>query len=257
MLYTVSLQCTPQSTRLVNSGATSQPSSAGIFQWSMRMTTSSNLAASAISPNNKSLNWIRPQLFVQIKSTFTKAELNQLGQPLITNETQTGKTKALETLAADSVVAKETSLGPDHEDTLGAMHTLGLVQSEVGSPARAEQTWRKMLTIRERDSPYSALAVRSNLGFVLVEQGKYQEAEEIARQLLPALQKRYGKESPQALGTLRQLIEAVGGQRRVEDAKSLVEEGFVLVGGMGGGKFTEYQQEELEALQQVAARLGE
>lgn len=207
-----------------------------------------------MSPNTRSIDWIRPQLLEQIKSTFTEAELNQLAQPPIENGAQTGKTKALESLAAESVVAKVHSLGPDHEVTLGAMHTLGLVQSEVGSPARAERTWRKMLTIRERDSPRSALAVRNNLGFVLVEQGKYQEAEEIARQLLPALQKRYGKESPQALGTLRQLIEAVGGQRRVEDAKSLVEEGFVLVGGMGRGKFKEYQQEELEALQQVAAR---
>jgi len=221
------------------------------------MTTSSTLLASTVSPNNKSIDWICPRLLKQIESTFTEAELNQLAQPPIANETQTGKTKALEILAVDSVVAKENSLGPDHTDTLGAMHTLGLVQSEVGSPAGAEQTWRKILTIRERDSPYSALAVRSNLGFVLVEQGKYQEAEEIAQQLLPALQKRYGKESPQALGTLRQLIEAVGGQRRVEAAKSLVEEGFALVGGMGEGKFKEYQQEELEALQQVAARLGE
>ena len=204
-----------------------------------------------------SIDWILPRLLEQIKSTFTEAELNQLAQPSIANETQTGKNKALETLAADSVIAREDSLGPDHTDTLEAMHTLGLVQSDIGSPARAEQTWRKMLAIRERDSPYSALAVRSNLGFVLVKQDKYPEVEEIARQLLPVLQKRYGKESPQALGTLRQLIEAVRGQRRVEEAKSLVEEGFTLIEGMGEGKFEEYQQEELEALQQVAARLGE
>lgn len=219
------------------------------------MTTSSSPPRSAMSPNNKSTDWILPRLVEQIKSTFTEAELNQLAQPPIANETPTGRTKALESLAADSVVAKEDSLGPDHTDTLKAMHTLGLVQSEAGSPARAEQTWRKLLTIRERDSPYSALAVRSNLGFVLVEQGKYAEAEEIARQLLPVLQKRYGNESPQALGTLRQLIEAVGGQRRVEEAKGLVEEGFALVGWMGEGKFKGYQQEELEALQHVAARL--
>jgi len=219
------------------------------------MNTPSSLPTSAIPPNNQSMEWIPSRLLEQVKSTFTAAEVNQLGQPPIATETQAGKNKALEGLATDNLIAKENALGPEHADTLAAMHTLGLVQSETGSAARAEQTWRKMLSIRERDRPHSALAVRSNLGFALVMQGKYAEAEEIARQLLPMLQERHGRDSPQALGTLRQLIEAVGAQRRDEEAKRLSEQGFALIGNMGKGKFKEYQQEELEAMQQAAAGL--
>lgn len=219
------------------------------------MATSSSLPTSTIPPKNYSLDWIRSQLREQITSTFTEDEIKQLDLPPGDTETQAGKYKALEKLALDNVVTKEKALGPEHVDTLAAMHALGMLQSEIGEHAQAEETWRKILMIQEKDRPNTSLAVRSNLGFALVEQAKYAEAEEIARQLLPVLQGRHGKDSPQALGALRQLTEAVGAQRRYQEAKTLNEQGFKLVESMSEGKFKQYQQEELEAMQQVAAQL--
>ena len=162
-----------------------------------------------LTSKNHSLDWTSPQLREQIISTFSEDEIKQLSLPPKSTEVKADEYSALEKVALSNVVAKEKARGPEHIDTLTAMHTLGMLHSELGEHARAESTWRKMLTTQEKDRPNSSLATRSNLGFTMVRQGKYAEAEEIARQLLPVLQAQLGRDSPQALRTLRQLMKAL------------------------------------------------
>lgn len=66
-----------------------------------------------------------------------------------------------------------------------------------------------------------------------------------------------GKDSPQALGAGRIIVEATwrqGGQRR-GDAERLLEEMRGLVEGMGGGDFGVYQEDERGYLQKLDERL--
>ena len=86
---------------------------------------------------------------------------------------------------------------------------------------------------------------------MLNKQGKYAEAEEVLRGLLPLLQNRMGMDSPQSLGCMRHLMEAVGGQGRWEEAREMCEEGLGLVDGMGG----EEKGAEMEAMTEMEKKI--
>jgi hypothetical protein len=93
----------------------------------------------------------------------------------------------------------------------------------------------------------------SNLGWVLNKEGKYIEAEVVLKQLLPDLQTRFGEDDPRTLGCLRHLMEAVGGQGRIEEALEMNKKGIELVTSMTG----EHQADELKAMNGVGAQLEE
>ena len=212
---------------------------------------SPSTVATPAAPQNDFWKSIPLQLRQQITSTLPDDEIKQLDDS--SNEkTPTEKYKSLELLALNAVSTKENTLGPNHAETIATMHTLAMLQGRLGENVHAEITWRKILAIEENDNGKgSSLAVRSNLGVDLIEQGKYQDAEENARQLMPILEEKIGKNSPQVLGVLRQLIVAVAGQGRHEEAKDLKTQGLELVKTLSGGKFEEYQQGELDAMKEV------
>ncbi|TKA77842.1 hypothetical protein B0A49_01450 [Cryomyces minteri] len=167
---------------------------------------------------------------------------------------QQAKLNALDELLLHTVQTRQQTLGREHEDTLEAMHALAMVQTELRHCSQAETTYRQLLEAHERTmGPDKSWAVSNNLGLVLNQQKKYAEAEAILRPLLPRLQGRMGKDSPQALGCLRHLMEAVGGQGRYKEAEEMNVKGFELARGMGG----EHRPAEMEAMQEMAAQLEE
>jgi len=158
----------------------------------------------------------------------------------------------IENLLLQSVATKVETLGPEHVETLTTIHALAMVQTELGQNAQAEQNYRKLLEISERQKgPNTSWAAMSNLSWILNKQGKYAEAEGILRRLLPRLQSRMGKDSPQALGCLRHLMEAMGGQGRYAEAMEMNLEGLEMVGNMA----EEYKPEEVEAMKEMKAQL--
>ena len=68
---------------------------------------------------------------------------------------------------------------------------------------------------------------------MLNKQGKYAEAEEMLRKVLPRLNIATGKYSQQAIGTTRELCRAVGGQGKWEEAEQMYVDGLELIGGSG------------------------
>lgn len=71
------------------------------------------------------------------------------------------------------------------------------------------------------DGRGNQLAVMSNLAGVLNQQGKFAEAEPLLQQNLPQLDGGIGKHSEQAIGTVRQLSLALGGQGRYEEEETM------------------------------------
>ncbi|KAJ6520401.1 hypothetical protein C8R45DRAFT_887674 [Mycena sanguinolenta] len=129
------------------------------------------------------------------------------------------------------------------------------MQSHLRLPEEGD-TIRAMLDTSEGSLRLSWLNMLA--GFKL-RQGEYAEAERLERELLPWMQTdaRMGKDSPQALGTTRRIIEAMWkqGGSKVEDARRLIEETGELVEAMGTSKFAKYQEDERQMLRELVAQL--
>jgi tetratricopeptide (TPR) repeat protein len=162
-----------------------------------------------------------------------------------------GNYKTAEELLRHNLSARQNVLGTTHADTLVTMHYLGIAQTELGNFEDGEATYRELIPLYEK--PAASLGARSNLGWVLNKEGKYSEADEVLRGLLPDLQERFAGDDPRILGCLRHLMEAVGGQGRIDEALEMNKTGMALVTKMTG----EHQVAELEVMKEVGAQLEE
>lgn len=95
--------------------------------------------------------------------------------------------------------------------------------------------------------------LQGGLAIALKEQGNYEEAEEYTKVSLKYIQNHemLGTHSPQALGSMRMLMEIYALQGKFGVAWKMYEEGVVVVDEMVGGKFGKYQGEEKEALDEM------
>jgi tetratricopeptide (TPR) repeat protein len=162
-----------------------------------------------------------------------------------------GTFQAAEELLRHDLAVKQNTLGATHADTLATMHNLGLAQIELGSYSDAERTYRELTPLYEK--PVASLAARSNLGLVLNKQRKYDEAETLLRSLLSELRERFAADDPRVLGCLRLLMEAIGGQGRIDEALEMNTDGMKLVTKTTG----DHQAAELEAMRDMRTQLGE
>lgn len=168
----------------------------------------------------------------------------------------------LKTKLSNAVESTKLTKGPSHEDTLELLTTLGLLQSDTRDSA-ATGTCREILALVDKPptnepvNPGARLSATHNLSRELMLNGEFAEAEIFARQVHLDLVERLGLDSPQALGSQRVIIEAVSCQNRTEEAKRLLDEGIQIVGGMAGGRWAVYQQDELEAMEEVRMKLAE
>ncbi|KAK2599609.1 hypothetical protein N8I77_011348 [Diaporthe amygdali] len=126
---------------------------------------------------------------------------------------------------------------------------LGLYEEEA-------ETIRTMLSTMEGDARVPWLNMLADLD---IRNGNFVEAESLAREVLPWMQKhvKLGVDSPQAFGTTRMLIQCLwrqGGGKK-EEAESLITETSALIEGMAGSKFAKYQDEERQMLLDLKAEL--
>ncbi|MFO0983369.1 MAG: serine/threonine-protein kinase [Planctomycetota bacterium] len=109
--------------------------------------------------------------------------------------------EALE-LARRSYVSVERACGPDHPQTLSALHNYAVMQFACGALDDAEAKLRVVLERRRRqlgdEHPFT-LATLGSLGEVLWQRGQFADALVITRQQLAAYQRVLDHEHPQVL----------------------------------------------------------
>lgn len=96
------------------------------------------------------------------------------------------------------------------------------------------------------------------LARVKLQRGQYGEAEALAKETLPWMEKHevLGKDSPQALGTHRIILQAVAKQGRADEARAIADATKALIGGMGAGRYSKYAEEEEQELEKTVKELG-
>lgn len=129
------------------------------------------------------------------------------------------------------------------------------VQKLLGLTEEEEESLN-LLMKHGRDGKRNMSGVNMMVGFMM-DQKRYHEAEILAREVLPWLQGHamLGKDSPQALGCLRRLVECIWEQGQVEEAEEMLDEYRGLVERMGEGKFGKYQDDERESLRELVCEL--
>ena len=147
--------------------------------------------------------------------------------------------------AGDKAAAPKTLQEVDHKVWDDLM--LGVVTMYARLNRLVDQESTLCLLIAKRQDPCN-LSHLYNLAGVLLEQGKYAEAEEMASEARDWLDGKLGKESPQALGARKIIVEAVWKQGRVEKARGLMGEMEKIVEGGGEGTFGIYMDEQREML---------
>ncbi|KAH0355942.1 hypothetical protein KCU83_g1465, partial [Aureobasidium melanogenum] len=146
----------------------------------------------------------------------------------------------------------QTKQSSDHQTNpqSSALFPLAMLQTETKQYAAAEETYRKLLATNPPSRP--DLAAMSNLIDVLNLQHKYAEAQKMALQVLPLLQKELGVNSPQYLGCMRKLIASLVGQNKSGEARVMYQKGMDLVATISDG---DVKKEEGDAMQEMSRKI--
>ncbi len=132
-----------------------------------------------------------------------------LGRALL----ELGHGQEAEALLRPAVQRLTTLHGREHPMTLSASHTLSIVLSELGDPAKlaeAEQLTRDNLAIHERllgPDASETLNARNTLAGILVERRDFDSARELLRDLSARSEKQNGADHPDTLATLNSLAQ--------------------------------------------------
>ncbi|KAG9643391.1 hypothetical protein KCU64_g11782, partial [Aureobasidium melanogenum] len=159
----------------------------------------------------------------------------------------------LEQLLKEMINQKyQTKQSSDHQTNPqpSALFPLAMLQTETKQYNAAEETYRKLLATNPPSRP--DLAAMSNLIDVLNLQHKYAEAQKMALQVLPLLQKELGVNSPQYLGCMRKLIASLVGQNKSGEARVMYQKGMDLVATISDG---DVKKEEGDAMQEMSRKI--
>ncbi|KAL8798507.1 MAG: hypothetical protein Q9200_007759 [Gallowayella weberi] len=124
---------------------------------------------------------------------------------------------------------QEKAWGAEHTSTLDTVNNLGLLYTDQGRMAEAEQMYMRALKGKEKAwgaEHTSTLATVNNLGLLYKNQGKMAEAEEMYQRALDGHEKALGYElASDGVQTCKKLIEEVlndgGGAIFIDEAYQL------------------------------------
>jgi tetratricopeptide (TPR) repeat protein len=108
---------------------------------------------------------------------------------------------------------------------------IGRCQATLGQYATAEETYRRVLSLRRKNvgnEEASTLASMNEVGLALSNQGKYEEAEAIHRQTLALREKVLGKEHPGTLMSMNNLAGVLDSQGKYEEAEAMHRQTLAL-----------------------------
>ena len=115
-----------------------------------------------------------------------------------------GQYRDAEHILREVLKQRESTLGPEHPDTLITRHRLATALYFEGEYAIAESEYRAVIVLQEKvlgpEHP-DTLATRHNLAGVLYHQAKYAEAEMEYRKVIELKEKVLGAENPDTLKT--------------------------------------------------------
>ncbi|KAH0018176.1 hypothetical protein KCU78_g7268, partial [Aureobasidium melanogenum] len=167
-------------------------------------------------------------------------QLERILKETINQEEQTEQSSAQQTNPAQSSNNPQPS----------ALFPLAMLQVETKQYTVAEETYRELLAANPPSRPN--LAAMSNLIDVLNIQHKYPEAQTMAMQVLPLLQKELGANSPQYLGCMRKLMESLVEQNKSEEARVMYQKGMDLVATISDD---DVKKEEGDAMQEIDRKI--
>ena len=114
--------------------------------------------------------------------------------------------------------------GPNHPDTLDAMHNLALTYSDQGRFNEAEELQEQVMMTSSRVlglEHSSTLTSISNLALTYLSQGRWKEAEELEVRAMETRKKMLGLEHPATLNSINNLALAFMHQGRWKEAEEL------------------------------------
>lgn len=153
----------------------------------------------------------------------------------------------------DLAAAPETYYDVDYAGWDKLWLGISTLQSELGHP-EAEQTMRMMCDRRKNKTNLSHFHPLAGL---LVAKGKYVEGEEMEKKVKGWLEEKLGKDSPQALGASRIILQAVWkqGVERRREAEELIDDTRHIIEQMGHGQFGVYQEMERDMFEKLVEDL--
>lgn len=226
----------------------------------------------------------RPFDIDPIEGNFFKGEdMDKVGEFLIT------------VFSRDEIAAMPLDTSASKQDKLAQLQSIAehhLANLKIPTPPPADLAWEDFITWRTTESLLAHLqnlqgaseaaiaryrmliaawAARpstkgratadlgsmNNLCEILAQHNQLAEAEKLTRALIPLEEDhpRLGKNSPQVLGARRKLMEVLAKQGRYDEAKVLNEEGYRIIDTMKDGPFAGYEEEEIEAMDEVRDNL--
>jgi tetratricopeptide (TPR) repeat protein len=132
--------------------------------------------------------------------------------------------------AARALALREKALGPEHEDTLSAMSTLGWSYYTLGKHDKYEQgeaLYRRMLETCRRtrkDDDDLTLSAMGGLAAILARQDKLDEAAMLQQRILDVRRKTNGPEAPETLSASHNLALSLESMGRLKEAEPLLRD---------------------------------
>jgi tetratricopeptide (TPR) repeat protein len=130
-------------------------------------------------------------------------------------------------MANFDVVSTAYSLSTDSNDVLGLVDVTCDFLRGLGRWSDLYQVqsfhFRKMCEVAGVEDP-STLTSMSNLALVLSDQGKYEEVEQMHREVLAVMERVSGKEHPDTLTSMNNLAAVLGNQAKYEEAEQMHRE---------------------------------
>ena len=126
---------------------------------------------------------------------------------------------------------KLKSGGPEHSDSLAAMHNLAILHCDTGQYEKAEDLLKRVIEVNETSlapEDASVLSSRNALVTAHVGLGKYEEAEKLSAKNLETSTRCHGVEHLDTLLAMQNLSAAYSRQNKFEEAENLIAEAIPL-----------------------------
>ncbi|KAH0376388.1 hypothetical protein KCU92_g9798, partial [Aureobasidium melanogenum] len=192
-------------------------------------------------------NILQERLSLSTEPESLQSKYTQLERTLketINHEEQTKQSSAQQNNPAQSSNNPQPS----------ALFPLAMLRVETKQYAAAEETYRNIVATNSSSRP--DLAAMSNLIDVLNLQHKYAEAQTMAMQVLPLLQKELGVNSPQYLGCMRKLMESLVGQDKGGEARAMYQKGMDLVATISDDGVKKVEGDAMQEMDRKIDSLG-
>jgi tetratricopeptide (TPR) repeat protein/tRNA A-37 threonylcarbamoyl transferase component Bud32 len=172
-------------------------------------------------------------LEIRIKSlgesdSYTLRSMNNLAVIFL----QTGKIEEARELLEKVRDLGRTAFGDDHTITLQAMSNLASLDMEEKNYAEAESGFRDLLKVQsDKYGPghRNTITTQRNLSRALFNQGKHDEAAELARLAFEGRKEAFGAESQPAIWAMVELGQVLIACKAFSDAETLLKKGVEIV----------------------------